>query len=234
MSKGLARPHTFLVALTIVGATSCSSTPAPSKPKPQAPPSLANESRPEEAPSDPIASASASSFEAFRSARFNLSIPLPDASRFRLDDQSERWLVATHAPTDTVLRLRTWREDDVGARARCEARARSWRAIPEREGSRLLEARKLDVPRDHDTLAEARIRPKSKTNPAEGFVLAFGGWAHRCFAYVLITHASDEKLIASRLATMVSGSLARIREESELVAPRIQPEKPRFDDLQPR
>jgi hypothetical protein len=58
-----------------------------------------------------------------------------------------------------------------------------------------------------------------------GFAMAFGGWAHKCFAYVLTTTASGkdvERLIAFRLATMVELSLLNVTIERE-----VDPEVPR-------
>lgn len=234
-SKGLAQPQLLLSALALASATGCSAAPNPS---PRANPAPASSvpiaDKPDEERNDAIASASATSFEQKHSGRFNLAIPLPDAANFKIDDTTERWFVATHASTNTTLLVRTWREDEIGGRARCEDRARSWRALPEREGSRLVEAHHIEIPPEHDTTAEVRIRPRTKTNPAEGFILAFGGWAHRCFAYVFITRDADEKTLADRLATMTTGSLARIQVESELAPSRIPHEKPRPEEPQSR
>jgi hypothetical protein len=51
-----------------------------------------------------------------------------------------------------------------------------------------------------------------------GFAMAFGGWAHRCFAYVVTTKVSGkdaERLVAVRLATMVELSLQNVTVERE-------------------
>jgi hypothetical protein len=53
----------------------------------------------------------------------------------------------------------------------------------------------------------------------DGLAMAFGGWAHRCFAWVYTTQASGrgaEAAVAARLAVMVEQSLGK----SELVSPR--------------
>lgn len=197
-------------------ASSCG---APAKPSPPpAPTAPAPQASARPAAIDPIAAGAR--FGAYRSARFNLVLPLPDAEAWRIDDRGERWLAATHAASSSALLVRTWREDEVVRRASCEERARLWRKLPERAGSRLLEARALALPPEHDTIAEVRLRPSTKTEPAEGFVLAFGGWAKRCFAFVFVTRAPSERAVAERLATMVDGSLTRIRFESELLPER--------------
>jgi len=198
-----------LFALAFASALGCGAAPsrrdAPTTPPPPPP-----------APVDPIASGA--SFTTIASARFDLSLPLPGGASFRVDDRSERWFVATHSSTNSTLLVRTWREDAVVNRERCEARARTWRALPEREGSRLIESRRVAVPEDHDTVAEVRLGPRAPV--VTGFVLAFGGWAKRCFAYVFVTKDEDPRVVTDRLATMMDGSLARTKVRSELVAPR--------------
>ncbi|UQA60736.1 hypothetical protein [Polyangium aurulentum] len=210
-SRSIARRALSLAALALF-ASSCGAPAKPSSPPSPAAPPPQPSARP--AAVDPIAAGTG--FEAYRSARFNLVLPLPDAEGWRIDDRGDRWLAATHAASSSALLMRTWREDEVVRRASCEERARLWRKLPEREGSRLLEARALPMPAEHDTIAEVRLRPSTKTEPAQGFVLAFGGWAKRCFAFVFVTRAPSERAAAERLATMVDGSLTRIRFESEL------------------
>jgi hypothetical protein len=167
---------------------------------------------------DPIAGAS--SFTTIPSARFDLGLPLPDGASFRVDDRTERWLVARHDGTNSVLLVRTWREDEVVNRSRCEARARGWRDLPSRDGRRLVSASRLAVPADHDTVVEVFLGPRAPAGePTDGFVLAFGGWAKRCFAYVFLTRG-DERVVMERLAIMVDGSLARLRFQSELAPAR--------------
>ncbi len=197
-----------LVAFALLGCGSKAPSQPPTNPPPRPLPSAGSAAP----PADPIAAAT--SFTTFTSARFNLAVPIPDGASFRVDDRTERWLVATHEATSSLLLVRTWREDAVVNRARCEERARTWRDLPVRASSRLLEARRVPVPADHDTVAEVRLG--LGRSPAEGFVLAFGGWAKRCFAYVFVTRDADPRVVTARLATLMDGSLARIRIESEL------------------
>jgi len=208
--RPIARRASLLAALALV-ASSCSAPAKPPPPLPQPP-----APRPAQRPADADRLAAGTDFGAYRSARFNLVLPLPDVTGWRIDDRKEHWLAATHAATASTLLLRTWHADEVVRRSACEEQARLWRKLPERAGSRLLEARPLPLPAEHDTIVEVRLRPGTKAVPAEGFVLAFGGWARRCFAFVFVTRASNEDAVAERLATIVDGSLARIRFESEL------------------
>ncbi|MDC3952990.1 hypothetical protein KEG38_04000 [Polyangium jinanense] len=211
----------FALALALL--CGCGSAPSPQTNPPRPLPS-AGSAAPKPAPD---AIAAASSFTTFTSARFDLSLPLPDGSAFRVDDRTERWLVARHEATSSVLLVRTWREDEVGSRARCEARARTWRDLPSRDGRRLVSASHIAVPPDHDTLVEVLLGPHSTNGePTDGFVLAFGGWAKKCFAYVFATRDANERVVMERLAVMVDGSLRRMRFQSELAPARSRERLP--------
>ncbi len=131
--------------------------------------------------------------------------------------------MATHGDSSSTVLVRVWREGDVVNRGRCEERARSWRALPEREGAEIVERRALGLPEDFDTVVEVGLIPPPPRAPAgtplQGFVMAFGGWAHRCFAYVFTTSASGvgaEQAVGERLALMMEGSLPKIVFESAL------------------
>lgn len=178
------------------------------------------------APSPPrAATVTAPAFETgrwgeYRSRRFDLVVPLPDGRAWRIDDHASGWLVATHPPTSSVLLVRTWTEDAIVNRERCEARARLWRDLPRRDSIELVEERAIPVPPDFDTHVEIGVQGATGEDGAiEGVAMAFGGWAHRCFAYVLTTAAHGhgaERVVGERLAVMVEGSLAKIETRSEL------------------
>jgi hypothetical protein len=163
----------------------------------------------------------------FVSPRFGLQLTLPDGRAWSIDDHAGSWLVARHAATGSELALRTWREDGIANRMRCEEQARLWRKLPAKEGADLVEQRSLDVPPDFDTRVEVGVvtplpgarAVKDQPSGIRGFVLAFGGKAHRCFAYVFATHAEGpgaEQAVGERLATMVQGSLQKIRLRNDL------------------
>lgn len=183
----------------------------------------------------PIASAAAaprpdaladggSSFHTYTSTRFDFSLPLPDGAFFRIEDKTDRWFVATHVPTASTLLVRAWREYEIMNRASCEERARLHRTLPERDKRVLLDERRVDVPPQHDTIVDVRVRELQQAPRFEGTVLAFGGWAHRCFAFVFVTRDDDEKTVAARLSTMVHGSLERMKFDSDLVPKRAPPD----------
>jgi hypothetical protein len=161
----------------------------------------------------------------YRSARFDLRLPLPDGPSWRVEDGRSPWLEASHAAANTNLLVRTWPEAGTANRQTCEARARLWRDLPARERADIVDRRRINVPPGFDTIVEVGVTPERPEDNAargdlaiEGFAMAFGGWAHRCFAFVLTTKASGkdaERLVAVRLATMVELSLLNVSIERE-------------------
>jgi hypothetical protein len=162
----------------------------------------------------------------FVSARFGLKLALPDGKSWRIDDHGGNWLVATHAGAASELVVRTWREEAVMNRGRCEERARFWRKFPERESADIVEKRSVNVPPDFDTVVEVGVIASAlegkKAKPGEalrGFALAFGGKGRRCFAWIYTTSAGGpraEAVLGERLATMVQSSLGATTVVSEL------------------
>jgi hypothetical protein len=199
----------FALAGVALGLAACGAPPPAASPRP-----------PQPAQAPQLASFAAGRWGAFRSKRFDLELPLPDGHAWRIDDHATGWLAATHAPTASTLLVRTWREDVNMNRERCEARARSWRSLPEREGTELIEQLDLALPPDHDTRAEIRVgRGGARAETITGVVLAFGGFARKCFAYVYTTSASGpgaEAAVGDRLAVMAHGSLDEVTFTSAL------------------
>lgn len=155
----------------------------------------------------------------FPSKRFGLQLPLEDGTSWKIDDRRTHWLVAQHPSTSSTLLVRLWRDENRMNREKCEARARSWRNLPSVEGADLLEDRSLDLPAGFDTRVQVALVTDEAHDSLFGFALAFGGFAHKCFAYVYVTKAdgrgADVK-VADRLAKIVAGSLSKIRFDSDL------------------
>lgn len=203
-----------LLAVAVASSSGCSS--GFSEQTQHRPPPQPVASRAASTAIDPLA---AGAWGLFRSRRFDLSLPLPDGKAWRIDDHRESWLVAVHDPTGSTLLVRTWREDEVVGRSRCEERARLGRRLPSRQGAQIVESRRIDVPPDHDTLVEAGIVATGAGAPIDGFVMAFGARARRCFAYVFTTRATGTdaaRWMAERLSAMVEGSLSEIALKSDL------------------
>lgn len=109
-------------------------------------------------------------------------------------------------------------------RTSCEERARLHRTLPEREGRAVVEERRIDVPPGHDTIVDVRVREHPQTPKFEGTVLAFGGWAHGCFAFVFATRDDDETTVAARLSTVVHGTLEQMTFGNDLEPKRVPPD----------
>lgn len=155
----------------------------------------------------------------FHSKRFGLYVPLPQGRAWRIDDHASPWLTARHDESRSRLLVRSWPAIELVNRERCERAARAWVSLPEREGTELIDEHPLAFPPDHDTRVEVRIAGSPADARVDGVVMAFGGWAHRCFAWVYTTQASGrgaEVVVAERLAVMVERSLGK----TELTSPR--------------
>lgn len=155
----------------------------------------------------------------FPSKRFGLELPLEDGTTWQIDDHRTPWLSAKQPSTSSTLMLRLWRDENRMNRDKCEARARSWRTLPRKEDSNILEEKAVDVPPGFDTTAVVGLVPDERSGELFGFVMAFGGFSHKCFSYIYATTAKGpgaELTVADRLARIVEGSLAKIKIESDL------------------
>lgn len=171
------------------------------------------------APSSEARLLDAGDWGTFPSKRFGLEVPLPDGRAWKIDDHASSWLTARHEPTRSLLVLRSWQTMEIVNRARCERTARVWRTLPEREGTDLIDEYPLAFPPDHDTRVEVRIRGSLGRERVGGLVMAFGGWARRCFVWAYTTEAfgrGAEEVVGARLAVMAERSLGGL----ELVSAR--------------
>ncbi|MEJ7732082.1 MAG: hypothetical protein WKG00_23085 [Polyangiaceae bacterium] len=154
----------------------------------------------------------------YRSRRFGLVLPLPEASAWRIDDRGTQWLEASHAATGSELSVRMWHEDEIVNRDRCEARARGWKKLPPSEEIEVLLHERVPVPPEFDTALSVGLVAPAPGRPLVGTALAFGGWAHGCFAFLYRTSATGagaEEAVGSRLAAIVDGSLRKLQRQSD-------------------
>lgn len=178
--------------------------------------------------------AEGASFKTVHSDRFGFSLDLPDAASFEIKDQKDPWFVAIHPQTGSTVLVRSWREYELMNRVSCEQRARLYRDLPGRELGTVIEDRRIDVPPEHDTMVEVRVHEKSESPRFIGSALAFGGWAHRCFAFVFATTDDDETIVAARLSTIVHGTLERMKFGNALTPKRTPPDLKTPVHLDPR
>ncbi len=191
-------------------------------------PAAAPSPPPRPAPPPPPSTLGDGELGEYRSERFDLRLPLPDARGFRVEDGGGPWLVATHAASSTSLLVRTWRADGRASRAACEARARLWRDLPRPDLRLTAVERRIDVPEGFDTVVAIGVADAPPGAPIDGFAVAFGGSGRRCFAFIAETRAagpSAERLVAERLAAVVEISLGGLRLVRE-IAPAVPREPP--------
>lgn len=148
----------------------------------------------------------------FPSKRFGVELPLPNDEPWSIDDTTTPWLTASQSDHSSVL-LRMWPSENRMNRDKCEAQARDKRALPQRDGSELLDVFEAASPPGFDTIAEVRVAPQADGR-LFGFVLAFGGSGRRCFAYVFATSdrsPAKDRVIADRLAVTMERSFRKLR-----------------------
>ena len=166
----------------------------------------------------------------FRSKRFGAVLHLTDGDAWHIDDTRTKWLVAAEPTTSSSLLRRTWRDENRMTREKCEDRARSIRKLPSRESATIIQHDTLSQPEGFDTTFDVGLVPDPAHDGIYGFILSFGGYAHKCFAFVYVTKDQGkdaDSRVAERLAGMVEGTLKKLRFETEL-APEIEhaPEPP--------
>jgi hypothetical protein len=147
----------------------------------------------------------------FHSARFKLSIPLPDGPAWRIDDHSRPELVATHPPTSSRLTVLGTIEPELMNRQKCEARARALGFAPEdagdggARGQRTVEDEVTIGPEAYDTRVWVTIQPGGKPGTAlRGHVFAFGAYIRKCLIVHFESEVStdtQEQILSERLAT---------------------------------
>jgi hypothetical protein len=153
-------------------------------------------------------------FAPVSSSRQSLVIPLPQASRWSVDDSSTPWLVARDRASASELRARGW---SAALRARpgdCERQVRLWRPeTPPSTGATIVDRRRLGVPAGYESDLVVGVH-RSPTGAVEGYALLFGASIGRCIAVVYTTYAlgaGDADAVAQRLAVIVDGSLTQLR-----------------------
>jgi hypothetical protein len=153
------------LAVCLAGLAACS--PAPVSPQPGS----AAGSAPSAQPAAPVGQAT-SGWEAgkrgrFHSKRFSLVVPFPDGKTWKIDDRRGEWLVATHAPTSSVLRVRILGDDQPFNRKRCEERARAEDpSLPREHQGQLIEASDARVMPGWDAHSFSIVEPGRAGAPA--------------------------------------------------------------------
>ncbi len=147
----------------------------------------------------------------FVSTRFGVSMPLPDGKSWKIDDHSRAVLTATHDTTRSSITLRTWTDDELQSRQRCEVRARLDRIFPDAELETVADDHVAEPP-SYDTRLWIAIEPRA--GAVIGHVIAIGGFVRRCIFFHFQTEVASgqEQLLSTRLALV----RARVWQDIEL------------------
>jgi hypothetical protein len=155
------------------------------------------------APSAVFAESDTRPLPRFHSKRLALSVPLPDGAHWRIDDHSQPELVATHAATRSRVAVAVFRTTELVGRSQCEAMARDRKLVPEGD-LHTLEDEVAVTQQEFDTRVWVAIRAGGGPDrPLAGYVMAFGGFLRKCYAFAFSTEvsgAADEGELSSRLA----------------------------------
>jgi hypothetical protein len=138
----------------------------------------------------------------FRSARFGMSVPLPDGRAWRIDDHKGPSLVAEHAPTRSTLALQVFTGPEVMNRQKCEARARDL-GLASLKDARTIEDLVTVGPEAYDSRIWVAVEPgTSYEAPLVGHAFLFGAFVRKCLFVHYATRVASEReepLLTSRL-----------------------------------
>jgi hypothetical protein len=139
----------------------------------------------------------------YHSKRLALSLPLPDAPTWRIDDGSRAELVASHAPTRSRVVVAVLRADGLVGRSQCEELARRRHLVPAGD-LRTVEDTVAVTQDTFDTRIWVAVEPgRGPARPLVGHVMAFGGFLRKCYVFDFSTEvdgAADEPVLSDRLA----------------------------------
>ncbi len=161
------------------------------------------------------------------SRHFMVELPIPDAEHWSVDDHSDRWLVAQHAPSKSMLWVREWHEGSVVTHAQCEAEARLLRPdLLGRDESALVDRRVLGAPPDFDT--EVGFSVRRAKSALGGVAVAIGANLRTCLVMAYATRADGPNapaIIGQRLALVAERVFGRAA--TRTIEDRVAPEESR-------
>jgi hypothetical protein len=160
-------------------------------------------------------------FGAYRSERFGISVPLPDRATWTIvdrDDQNGGWVVATHAATGTVVRVRRFEETMLVGRHECEMRAQLIGELPRPEAMEegghftTLVDEPLHRPVGWDGRRWVSFEPKSGGRLG-GHAMLVSGRQHSCLIVHVLTEVkgdTEADALADRLELFSSRTISGV------------------------
>ena len=197
---------------------------APAAPPPPSPAPAASASSSPAA--DPVAGWEKGPWARYHSLRHGVFVPLPDGRAWQIDDHVSDWMVATHAASTSVLRLRVLREAHGMNKTKCEARARALDPnLPKAETGRVI-VESDDVLPGWDAHLVAFVVPKKESLDAH--LMVFASNLRRCLLVHYATRSSSkdsEAVVGARLGDM-GDVVRRLVLEDERTGPAPEPRGP--------
>jgi hypothetical protein len=168
----------------------------------------------------------------FHSNRFNLSVPLPDGKKWKIDDHTRPSLYAVNDASTSKLWLAITNEDELVNRQRCEAKARNLGWIPTESKLSTVEDEVTVGPEAYDSRVWVVLDAGRPGGAIDGHVYLFGGFLRRCLlVHYMTTVASvkEEDVLSSRLALASARVVKGIaidppRTTDDAVVPKDKPE----------
>jgi hypothetical protein len=152
----------------------------------------------------------------YHSARFKLSVPLPDGRLWKIDDHHDRALVARHASTRSTLTVLTFTDPELVNRQRCQERAIETGLLSLHD-PRTIEDETTIGPDAFDSRIWIALEPGASPGvPVTGHALLIGGFVHKCLFVHYVTDVASEKdepTLTARLAVARLRILGGVRME---------------------
>lgn len=197
------------VALAVLLGVACASAPPPKpEPPPPPPPPPAVQSRVAIADKD---------WGSVSSARFSVTVSLPERKDWQIEDVREPWWTARHAGSSSELAVKTWRTSRLSRREDCQKQVALWRPKapnPEAAPATVVDRRALESPAGYQTELVIGVRKSAQPGEIEGYALAVGHTLGQCYAALYTTRASGgnaEATVGERLALFGDAVLPRIQ-----------------------
>jgi len=163
----------------------------------------------------------------FRSQRFDVAIELPDGKHWAIRDRKSSWLLATHAPSASSLRLQLYRGSKPFNRERCENYLRQQNPdLPTEAVTRVVDDQSRDVLPGWDARSVILFRQApGPVSTLEASMLIFAADVRRCFGFVYQTRQSGEgaeAIVGARMGDVREKIVRTLRFEHDLNGPSRQ------------
>lgn len=143
-------------------------------------------------------------WQSFASRRFGFRMPLPDAARWA-EVADAHWLTLVHRPSQSTLRLRSWRAPPRVTKHECREQVYLWRRELRPPSDAVVEG-ELGAPAGYDVGVRVDLFAEA-LGGRRAVALAFGASVRRCYAAYFETSLADvpETELGARLRLVTEG-----------------------------